>query len=294
MLIDPALAFHTGERQAQALSGLDAPRTPPIRDHMPDQHREFFAALPFLLLATEQEGWPVPTILTGAPGFLQSPDPQTLTIAALPAPEDPAAALLRPDALVGMLGIDLATRRRNRMNGRIASAGPNGLEIDVLESFGNCPKYINRRELQPIPAGPGEPIERFEGLDRDAADAVATSDALFVASFAAGGVDISHRGGVPGFVTVEGARLSVPDFSGNRYFNTLGNLLLNPKAAILLVDFERGDLLCLQGLAEIEWRADDAPGGAERVWRLAVQRGWRRRAALPLRWRRLNNASSLD
>lgn len=294
MLIDPALAFHAGERQAQMLSGHEGPRTPPIRDHMPDQHREFFATLPFLLLATEQEGWPVPTILAGAPGFLQSPDPQKLTIAALAAPQDPTAALLRPGALVGLLGIDLATRRRNRMNGRIASMGPAGMTIDVLESFGNCPKYINRREFQPIPASPSESIERFEGLDPQAADALSSSDAIFVASFAEGGVDISHRGGKPGFVTVEGARLSVPDYSGNRYFNTLGNLLVNPKAAILLVDFERGDLLCLQGLAEIEWRADDAPEGAERVWRLTVQRGWRRRAALPLRWRRLNNASSLD
>ena len=41
--------------------------------------------------------------------------------------------------------------------------------------------------------------------------------------------------------------LTVPDYRGNRYFNTLGNMLAWPRAAILVPDFETGDLLHLQG-----------------------------------------------
>ena len=42
-------------------------------------------------------------------------------------------------------------------------------------------------------------------------------------------MDISHRGGRPGFVRVDGDVLTIPDFRGNRYFNTLSNLLLEQR-----------------------------------------------------------------
>jgi hypothetical protein len=117
---------------------------------------------------------------------------------------------------------------------------------------------------------------------------------MFVASNAAtkmeaenGGVDISHRGGLPGFVKASGDVLTVPDFRGNRFFNTLGNLVLDPRAALLFVDFETGDLLHLQGRVEIDWEppvGGEWPEGVQRQWRLKVERAWRRPAALPLRW----------
>ncbi len=283
-----ASPFHAGERAAQSLSGRDPPRVAPIRDHMPDQHRAFFSLLPFLALATEQDGWPVPSILTGPAGFIASPDPRRLTIAGSAHPEDPIAALLRPGARIGALGLDLATRRRNRANGRVLAADQQGLTVEILESFGNCPKYIQARDVEavPTPSAPA-PLERLAALDDAALDLLQSSDCLFVASFAEAGVDISHRGGRPGFVRVDRDRLGIPDFAGNRYYNTLGNLLLNPKTALLFIDFDRGDLLCLQGLAAIDWRPDQsiAPAGAERTWSLDVENVWRRRAALPLRWR---------
>ena len=74
--------FHPGERTAQLLAG-SSPHGATIRDWMPDQHRAFFAALPFVLTATtDAAGWPVATVLAGAPGFSASPDPWTLRIAA--------------------------------------------------------------------------------------------------------------------------------------------------------------------------------------------------------------------
>ncbi len=278
--------FHAGERAAQDRAGV-APRAAAIRDYMPDQHRLFFAALPFLVAATtEADGWPVATILTGAPGFVASPDPGTLRIAAMPDRNDPAAPWFRAGASVGLLGIDLATRRRNRASGVIATATDNALVVAVAESFGNCPQYIHVRDIRAVPASPQAP-EPMDHLDAAARDAIAASATLFVASTGGDeGVDISHRGGKPGFVRVDGDVLTVPDFAGNRYFNTLGNMLLDPRAAVLIPDFSTGDVLHIQGRTEIVWDvpAGERLAGAERLWRLHVTRAWRRRGALPLRW----------
>jgi uncharacterized protein len=101
------------------------------------------------------------------------------------------------------------------------------------------------------------------------------------------GADVSHRGGRPGFVKIEDDRsFLVPDFTGNFFFMTLGNLQLNPRAGVLFIDFETGDLLTLTGTAEVVWGGDElkAIDGAERAWRFRVEAGWRLREALPLRW----------
>jgi len=87
-------------------------------------------------------------------------------------------------------------------------------------------------------------------------------------------------------VCIEGDTLFIPDFRGNRYFNTLGNLLGEPRAALLFIDFATGDLLQLQGRVEIDWNGNMSRmvEAAERLWRFHVVRGWRRRTASPLRW----------
>ena len=100
-------------------------------------------------------------------------------------------------------------------------------------------------------------------------------------------VDVSHRGGQAGFVQVEGNRLTIPDFAGNLHFNTLGNLLINPRAGLLFIDFNSGDLLHLSGRTEIilDGPQIEAFQGAERLWTFEVERVVRRPAALALRWR---------
>jgi predicted pyridoxine 5'-phosphate oxidase superfamily flavin-nucleotide-binding protein len=282
--------FHSGEVAAQALAGVAMPYAA-IRDWMPDQHRSFFASLPFLPVTTAGEGGrPVATILTGAPGFIASPDPVTLRISALPDPEDPAAAWLAPGAAVGILGIDLATRRRNRANGTLTAVDTAGLTVSVSQSFGNCPRYIQTRHWHTATARPAS-VERLPGLDADARAIIAAADTTFVASGTAmAGFDISHRGGHPGFIVIAGETLTIPDFAGNHYFNTFGNLLLDPRAALLFIDWRDGTLLHLQGEAEILWVAPSeqqamAPR-TERSWRFLVTGGWRRPGALPLHWSR--------
>ncbi|HWB51720.1 MAG TPA: pyridoxamine 5'-phosphate oxidase family protein [Stellaceae bacterium] len=283
-LIEPQ--FHVGERKAQALAGV-APRGSAIRHLMPDQHRVFFAALPFVVVATvDDAGWPLATILSGPPGFVASPDPETLWIAAAPDNDDPAAPWIKPGAPFGLLGIDLATRRRNRANGWIANAAPGRLTVAVKESFGNCAQYIHIRAIGRR-AGAAGATERVAGLDARACAAIGAADTFFVAtSGGERGVDISHRAGKPGFVRIDGDTLTIPDYPGNRYFNTLGNLLLDPRAGLLFPDFDSGDLLLVQGRAEIVWDPPEGQRlpGADRLWRLKAARTWHRRGALPYRW----------
>lgn len=281
--------FHPGELTAQQLAGGGSAGGA-IRSFMPDQHRRFFARLPFVAVATTDAGGPIATLWTGRPGFVRSPDPHTLHIAVALDPADPASPAFVAGAPLGLLGIELATRRRNRANGVITAVEPDAVTIGIHQSFGNCPSYIHPRDAAPAAAA-AVAAERLHGLDASATAAIAAADTFFVATAArtgepTGGVDISHRGGPPGFVRVDGDILTIPDYRGNRYFNTLGNLVSDPRAALVFVDFARGDLLHLQGRAEIQWHGPEvsALDGAERLWRVHVERGWRRRAALPLRW----------
>jgi hypothetical protein len=296
--------FNRDELAAQALAG-GGPRGHGIQDFMSEQSRHFFGQLPCLFVAAiDADGWPLATVLSGKPGFLRAPDPMTLQIDSVPAAADPAAASLVPNQQIGVLGIDFSTRKRNRVNGHIAGRDAAGITVAVSQSFGNCPQYIQRRALEESVVGRADgatiPAESFEHLDEAAQAAIAAADTFFVASRsrsedaadpgaghgASHGADISHRGGRPGFIRIQGDVLTIPDFRGNRYFNTLGNLIGEPRASLLFVDFATGDLLQLQGRTEVEWNGAAAQqiDGAERLWRFHVTRGWRRKAASPLRW----------
>jgi predicted pyridoxine 5'-phosphate oxidase superfamily flavin-nucleotide-binding protein len=285
------MPFHAGELQAQRLAG-SAPAAAPIRAAMPEQHRAFFPLLRFVCVAVpDANGWPLATLVEGEPGFANSPDPARLAVGALPSFDDPARARLSEGTPVGLLGIDLGTRRRNRLNGIVAQVSAEGFEVDVRQSFGNCPRYIQVRELAPVARQAG-PVTVFdEALPARAGELIAMSSTLFVASAsgadaasAAAGLDISHRGGPPGFARLDGSVLSIPDYNGNRYFNTLGNFIAEPRAAIVLVDFDSGDMLQLQGVVEIDWNAaePDQTPPVERVWRFRIVRGQLRQGAFRL------------
>lgn len=300
--MDPTNPFHSGEQAVQARVGvqermLDVGRRV-IRPYMPDQHRDFFAQLPFVLVGSvDALGRPWASALVGEPGFMHSPDPTHLEIAARPVPGDPLLQGLVPGAPLGFLGIELHTRRRNRMNGRVESVAEGGMRVAVEQTVGNCPQYIQGRETEwardvhdNMPRG----SVALERLDDAALAVVRTADTLFVATRApaegshAGSADVSHRGGRSGFVRVEDDRtLLVPDFTGNFLFMTFGNLEIDPRAGVLFIDFVTGDLLTLTGRAEVVWEGPELQGfeGAERAWRFHIEAGWRLTEALPLRWR---------
>ncbi len=288
--------WHKGEIEAQSRIGAAehlaeiGPKI--IRDFMPDQHRLFFQQLPFIVVGSldaEQRPWA--SILSGLPGFMSSPHPRRLEIEANPFPGDPLNDALTVGNTLGFLGIELPTRRRNRMNGHVVARDEAGFAVHVRESFGNCPQYIQRRDYTAFTPKAGA-VETFASLPKEGADLLRRADTMFVASAALRedgkfGVDVSHRGGRPGFLGLDAAgAIVVPDFRGNGFFQTIGNLLVNPRAGLVIPDFATGDLLQLTGDTEIVWEGPevDAYPGAERLWKVKVKSGRWLRAAFPLRF----------
>jgi ferredoxin-NADP reductase/predicted pyridoxine 5'-phosphate oxidase superfamily flavin-nucleotide-binding protein len=295
--------FHRGEQTIQSRVGVrdrvEEIGRRFIRDHMPEEHRAFYGQLPFIVLGSVDDGGrPWASVLTGDPGFIESHDEHHLRIGAIPLPDDPAAGNLAPGSHAGLLGIQFHDRRRNRMNGRVVERGRSGIVIEVDQSFGNCPMYIQARDTRPVAGAPRDEAgrsSRFGSLDEATQSLVRAADSFFIASqFAEGdgratdGIDVSHRGGRPGFVRVEDpTTLVFPDFTGNTHFNTLGNILMNPQAGLLFLDYENGDLVYMTGAAEIVWEGEelDAFIGAERLVRFTLDEGRRIEGALPYRWR---------
>lgn len=293
--------FHRGEQAIHARLGIlermDKQGRRFIRDYMLEQHRQFFAQLPYVIAGTVDDAGSLwASILVGKPGFLSSPDDRTLRVTAKPLFGDPLIHTLAQDADIGLLGIELHTRRRNRLNGTVAAIDAEGFDIKVKQSFGNCPQYIQARmfelrEDMPIDSKIVREITTLEVPERRI---INTSDTFFIATAhqdasagSASGVDVSHRGGRPGFVRIDSDRsLTIPDFSGNLQFNTFGNLELNPQVGLLFIDFDRGDLLYLTGTAQVVWDGAEINtyAGAERLLRFHLEKGYLLEGSLPLRW----------
>jgi uncharacterized protein len=293
--------FHAGELAIHARLGaqerMDRQARRMIRDYLPEQHQQFFAQLPYMIVGTVDTGsHPWASIMVGEPGFLIASDEHRLQVTAKPLIGDPLTTTLAAGIDIGLLGIELHTRRRNRLNGVVTTTHANGFEIQVGQSFGNCPQYIQARMFEfsgdnPTDPKPVHAVKTFG----DAEQAMITAaDTFFIATAyqdksagTARGIDVSHRGGKSGFVRIDNDQtLTIPDFSGNWHFNTFGNLELNPRAGLLFVDFTKGNLLYLTGTAEVIWEGDeiDTYEGAERLLRFHLDRGHRVEGSLPLRW----------
>jgi len=297
--------FHAGEQRVQTRIGVrdqvERGGRKMIRDHMPDQHRALFEVLPLLLVGSvDDAGRLWGSFLAGEPGFVRSPTATSLRVFGRPLAGDPLAENLRVGAPLGLLGIQLETRRRNRANGRVSECDGQSFTVEVEQSYGNCKQYIQAREPQfdaALATRAGAINPEGPRLSTRASALLAETDTFFIATASAGagragngeGVDVSHRGGRPGFVRVSDgspSELTFPDFTGNFIFNTLGNLEINPRAGIVCADFASGDVLSLTGSARVIW---DGPAvaafpGAERLVSFRVEAGFLLERALPLRF----------
>ncbi|MCW5890300.1 MAG: pyridoxamine 5'-phosphate oxidase family protein [bacterium] len=294
-----ASPFHAGERAVQDRAGVRHMADKVgngIRPAFPAGAAEALAELRLAIVAAaDLEGrlWASP--LSGPPGFLDVGPDGLLHVATTVAPDDPLAARLAHGGPVGLVVFDPANRRRLRVNGDAMPAS-GGLRVRPRQVYGNCPRYIQRRvplhDATGADAVPG-PVAAGATLTPEQAARLARTDTFFVATLHAdAGPDASHRGGTPGFVRVraDGGALAWPDYAGNAMFQTLGNLAVDPRAGLLVLDFERGDVLQLSGTARADWdaaRADTVPG-AERMVDFDVAAVRERAAAVPLRWRRLD------
>ncbi|KAK1520423.1 oxidoreductase FAD-binding domain-containing protein [Colletotrichum costaricense] len=209
--------------------------------------------------------------------------------------------------LVSGLAIDLTTRDRVKFGGRMvagavtvpsvgiavaeerssSSSSEVQIAVHVEESLGNCPKYLNKKDVIPRASLVKGRVERELPLSEEAVEVVRGADMLFLTSgHEEGGddggsgssMDTNHRGGSRGFVRVArndegGVEIVYPEFSGNRLYQTLGNLKLNPLVGIAIPDFETSDVLYVsitQFLPSLTWNLEDYEAN---TWRWAKLTG---------------------
>lgn len=286
--------FHDGEIQVQTRVGVRAEAeqlSRMIGKTLKPAAIELLRAQPMAIassISPDDSVWA--SLLTGVPGFVQSIDPQTIQIKTNVSTTDLLHQNLQSNSPIGLLIIDLANRRRLRVNGRVTTVTIDYLQIQIQQAFFNCPKYIQTRDVEFSSERSQVPKVRVRSLLTDAdRDAIAQTDTFFIASkHSEQGADVSHRGGYPGFVqVVDAATLMFPDYAGNNMFQTLGNLSVNPNAGLLLIDFEQGQTLQLSGQAKIVWDAEQLKhfAGAQRLIEFSIEQIRETQHATPLRWR---------
>lgn len=281
--------FHAGELAVQEQAGVrdKAARVGgSIHNELPPAAHVFLAQRRYVVLATAgADGRPWASLLTGPPGFASVLDPGTIRVDAQPLPGDPLADTLATSTFAGLLAIDLATRRRMRANGRLRSAPGEPIRIALDQVYSNCPKYIQRRDVERGEAAePARAVEVSGSLNERRREWIRRADTFFLATVNPDeGADASHRGGMSGFVRVEGNRLTWPDYAGNMMYNTLGNIAMHPRAGVLVPDFGSGRVLLLTGRASIDWEPGQvgAIAGAERLVDLEVEEAVEIAGALP-------------
>ncbi|HSR69693.1 MAG TPA: pyridoxamine 5'-phosphate oxidase family protein [Acidobacteriota bacterium] len=295
--------YHKGERKVQQLTGEGAQAERNggvISDQIMAGALGFIEQQSLAAAATlDEAGYPWASLLLGPAGFISAPAPGQVRIDLSAGPlarDDAFFANLESDPRMGLLIIDLSTRRRLRANGRLKRLSARKLEMEVEEAYPNCPKYIERRRFKlGEPAAPPTNWRTGSRLGEPSKELIARSDTFFVASaYPGGGLDVSHRGGPRGFVEVMGdGRLRVPDYSGNSLFNTLGNLVEHPKAGLAFVDFEESSILQLIGRARVDFRAQDPQnrsGGTGRFWDFHVERWLKRSLPRRVEWEFLDSS----
>ncbi|MCG8375623.1 MAG: pyridoxamine 5'-phosphate oxidase family protein [Chlorobiales bacterium] len=263
----PASPFHPGEQLVQTVAGVreeaEARGQKMLTPQLVDAQRTFFAQLPFVITShLDGNGHPWAGILTGKLGFIQvTPDGRVRVERG--GAESPAALDASPGNQVGLLGIEFARRRRNRINGTVESSVEESFTLSIDQGYGNCPKYITKRSWDTTLFSGRYELESWRHVPGFVHRLIEKTDTFFIASSSgpdtdktgiqpsAWGADISHRGGEPGFLELEDEVLWFDDYPGNNLFNTLGNLQQYPQCGLMIIDFDTGDLLQIAGTAKL-------------------------------------------
>jgi predicted pyridoxine 5'-phosphate oxidase superfamily flavin-nucleotide-binding protein len=291
--------FHSGELDVQRRAGVsdDAARLAGMLNpaHLDGGPAKFLAQRHFAVLTGRDRSgslWVSP--LLGQPGFLDGHG-TTLDVHAVPAESDPLRGLPAGQQ-VGLLAVEFAIRRRMRINGLLSEVGPDRLVFDVEQAFGNCPSYIQQRLVEPTAAAATtRAATESDALNPAQRALIRDADTFFLGTaHPTRGADASHKGGSPGFVRIDGAELWWPDYAGNNMFNSMGNIAVNPEAALLFVDFATGTTLHLSGRAELEWLTPGSDGDDGNTGRRVRFRPQRVVQATPLRLRAVGVNPSPD
>jgi len=164
------------------------------------------------------------------------------------------------------LGIELSNRRRNKFAGWVESVKIENehllIEARINAALGNCPKYINIRDLKPktptqskilaqnLSCSSDEPLPEQLLQHLRIADSMYLATAYLPTDVEDAHLGVNHRGGKPGFLRVHPEKKNVvylPDFSGNRMMQSMGNMQSYPFAGFTVPDWKTGSILYLTG-----------------------------------------------
>lgn len=273
----PATPFHPGEQAVQTTAGVrdeaENRGQKMLTPQLVKAQRAFFARLSFAVSSQlDDDGQPWAGLLTGRPGFIQVSEDGRVRIGRGGNASPAAAAAFDapfynqpPGAQVGLLGIQPEKRRRNRINGTVHDAGNGFVDLRIDQGYGNCPKYITQRPWDEHLFAGNYTCTESSAVPESLAELIARSDTFYIASSsgpvtvndaiqaAAWGSDISHRGGEPGFLALDGQRLEFDDYPGNNLFNTLGNLQQYSRCGLLIPDFITGTVVQIAGRADLRF-----------------------------------------
>ncbi len=217
------------------------------------------------------------SLLIGDFGFVKVPGPHKVVFRNAyikSAASDIVYKNLQLNNTMGTLFIELSSRRRFRLNGRI-TIGQEAINLQVEEAFPNCPKYIQRRVMAlPDHFQQTEPrVSKGTTMDPHIREWIKKADTFFVGSMDSfNRMDVNHRGGKQGFIEIlDNGMLKIPDYQGNSMYNTLGNLLHNPHLGLLFIDFNKGNTLQLTGKGTLLFGQDSEEdlkktNGTGRFW----------------------------
>lgn len=110
--------------------------------------------------------------------------------------------------LMSGLSIDLETRDRVKLAGKMLGGVQDDEEnsaqvvMEVSESIGNCPKYLNKKDITPHGVEGAKLEASGLPLTEAAVDLVGRADLFFLSSTSEEAMDTNHRGGPPGFMRV--------------------------------------------------------------------------------------------
>ena len=284
--------YHEGEQavQKRAGEGHAGWGSPMFEAEIPPMFGLFMERQRMVVIgAVDDAGAAWSTVLTGPRGFFRAEDSNTVRVDALPVPGDPLEGVFDRPGDIGMLAIEPQSSQRIRING-VARTEDGALVVRTEQVLGNCPKYLQQRVLRadaPAPAVPA--VRRSTALSPEQQAWITGADTFFIASRAPEhGADASHRGGAPGFVQVAAPdRLTWPDYFGNSFYMTLGNLQLDPACGLTFLDWEGGHALHLSGKARIDWDGDrtKAVQGALRLVEFDIEQVVQVSDFTPLRWK---------
>jgi predicted pyridoxine 5'-phosphate oxidase superfamily flavin-nucleotide-binding protein len=98
------------------------------------------------------------------------------------------------------------------------------------------------------------PAPEHDPLTDEECEFIAARDSFYLATVTESGWPyVQHRGGKPGFLRVLGSnKLAFADYKGNRQMLSTGNLAVNDRVALFLMDYPRRERLKILGHAQVE------------------------------------------